>query len=124
MSSILQTIKKLLGIAPEETAFDTDIMLHINTTFAILNQLNIGPPEGFRISDSTEVWSDYETTLNLAMVETFIHLKVKLIFDPPASNAVIESINRTLSELEFRLYIEGDPKITPVIPVEGGDIIE
>ena len=124
MGSILQSIKKLLGISPEDTAFDNDVMIHINTAFAILNQLNIGPPDGFYISGPTEEWSNYVTKLNLTMVETFVYLKVKLIFDPPASTAVIESMNRTLSELEFRLYIEGDPKPIPVVPSEGGDISE
>lgn len=120
MGSILQSIKKLLGVASDYIVFDNDIIIHINTVFAILNQLNIGPADGFFITGPTEEWETYITKNNLKMVETFVYLKVKLIFDPPASTAVIESINRTLSELEFRLYVEGDP----VIPPEGGDIIE
>lgn len=124
MGSILQSIKKLLGVASEYTAFDEDIKIHINTVFAILNQLNIGPPNGFYITGPDEEWSSYITTTNITMIETFIYLKVKLIFDPPTSTAVIESINRTLSELEFRLYIEGDPKVVPEVPSEGGDIFE
>lgn len=109
MDNILQSIKKPLGISAECIDFDDDIKMHINTVFAILNQLNIGPKDGFIIRDGTETWDSYITKCNLSMIETFIYLKVKLVFDPPASTAVIESINRNISELEFRLYVEGDP---------------
>lgn len=119
MGSILQSIKKLLGIGPECIDFDDDIKIHINTVFAILNQLNIGPKDGFFIQDGTEQWESYITKVNLTMIETFIYLKVKLIFDPPSSTAVIESMNRTIGELEFRLYVEGDP-INVVL--EGGEM--
>lgn len=119
MGSILQSIKKLLGIGPECIDFDDDIKIHINTVFAILNQLNIGPKDGFFIQDGTEQWESYITKVNLTMIETFIYLKVKLIFDPPSSTAVIESMNRTIGELEFRLYVEGYP-INVVL--EGGEM--
>lgn len=121
MESILQSIKKLLGIQPEYTAFDQDILIHINTVFAMLNQLNIGPPEGFYVADENVTWDSYITSFNLTMIRTFVYLKVKLIFDPPSSTAVIESINRTLGEIEFRLYVEGD-QINSVS--EGGDVVE
>jgi hypothetical protein len=109
MESILQSIKKLLGIDANYDAFDGDIAIHINTVFAILNQMNVGPSTGFFINDSTSLWSEYTQEINVAnMVKTFVYLKVRLLFDPPTSPSVIESINRTLSELEFRLYYEGD----------------
>lgn len=118
MDSILQSIKKLLGIQPEYDVFDQDILIHINTAFAILNQLNIGPPDGFYVADKDATWATYITSCNLTMIRTFVYLKVKLIFDPPSSTAVIESINRTLGEIEFRLYVEGDPIRTTV---KGGE---
>lgn len=119
MGNILQSIKKLLGISSECIDFDDDIKIHINTVFGILNQLNVGPPEGYSIRDGTETWDSYITKCNLTMIETFIYLKVKLIFDPPTSASVIESINRSINELEFRLYVEGDPIRATI---EGGDI--
>lgn len=120
MDSILQSIKKLLGIQPEYDVFDQDILIHINTAFAILNQLNIGPPDGFYVADKDVTWATYITSCNLTMIRTFVYLKVKLIFDPPSSTAVIESINRTLGEIEFRLYVEGDPIRTTVKGGEDG----
>lgn len=108
MESILSSIKKLLGIPESYTNFDEDIIIHINTAFAILNQLGVGPDEGFMIEDENAIWGDYITKYNLLMIRTFIYLKVRLLFDPPTSNALIESINRTLGELEWRIFLEGD----------------
>lgn len=105
--SILNSIKKLLGIAAEYTNFDTDIIIHINSVFMILNQLGIGPSEGFRIIDNTAVWNDYITEDDdLDAVKTYIYLKVKLLFDPPLNSAVIEANKQLINELEWRLNVQ------------------
>lgn len=108
MESILDSIKKLLGIQPEYRAFDEDLIIHINTVFIILNQLNIGPSEGFYISDGSDIWDDYMTSINEGMIKTYIYLKVRLMFDPPASATLVESINGMIKELEWRLCLEGE----------------
>lgn len=118
MDYILASIKKLLGIQPEYKAFDDDIIIHINTVFVILNQLGVGPDEGFSISHGHEKWSDYCTTKNENAVRTFVYLKVRLMFDPPTSSVLMDSINNTLAELEWRLYLEGENK------AKGGDTSE
>ena len=105
MESILTSIKKLLGITEEYTHFDQDIIIHINTVFTTLNQLGVGPSEGFAITDDSETWSEFlgenETMLN--SVKTFIYMKVKLIFDPPLSSEVIKAMDRQIKELEWRI---------------------
>lgn len=110
MESILQSIKKLLGITEEYTAFDADIIMHINSVFMILNQLGIGPEKGFSISDETAIWSDYlpEDNKNFEAVKTYVYMKVRLIFDPPMSSAVIEAMKHSISELEWRLNVEAE----------------
>ena len=118
MEYILPSIKKLLGINPEYEAFDADITMHINTVFMILNQLGVGPEEGFQIENGYERWSDYCTTKNENAVRTFVYLKVRLMFDPPTSSVLMDSINNTLAELEWRLYLEGENK------AKGGDTSE
>ena len=107
MDSILQSIKKLLGMDASYEAFDADIIMHINTAFAVLKQLGVGPPNGFSITDDSAVWSDYTTdgSFNEA-VKTYIYLKVKLIFDPPSSGAAVETIKEVIKELEFRLNVD------------------
>ena len=105
--SILDSIKKLLGITSEYTSFDMDIIIHINTAFMALRQMGIGPKEGFSIEGNVEIWTDFSPNIKmLEAVKTYIYLKVKLIFDPPLNSSVIEVYNKTLSELEWRLYSE------------------
>lgn len=107
MDSILESIKKLLGIPKEYDVFDVDVIMHINTAFAILNQLGLGPEGGYGIEGYDEIWDDYMTSYNMSMIKTFIYLKVRLAFDPPSSTALIESMQRTLDELTWRLELEG-----------------
>lgn len=111
MESILTSIKKLLGITEEYDHFDPDIIMHINTVFTILTQLGVGPSEGFRIEDETTTWDDYISTdiMLYDSVKSYIYLQVKLLFDPPQQSALIESINRRINELEFRLNVTADP---------------
>lgn len=109
MESILSSIKKLLGIAEEYTAFDQDLVMHINSAFMVLTQLGVGPSSGFVIYDDTATWSDFVITSKLELVKSYIYLKVKLLFDPPLSSAVMESINRQISEFEWRLQVAVDP---------------
>lgn len=105
--SILNSIKKLLGIAPDYTQFDTDLILHINSVFMILHQLGIGPVDGFRISGSEETWNDYiSEDDNLDAIKTYMHLKVKVVFDPPLNASVMESHKQLISELEWRLNVQ------------------
>ena len=110
MESILTSMKKLLGIAEEYEHFDPDLIMHINSVFSILTQLGVGPSEGFSIVDDGAVWSDFiPEKSKIECVKSYIHLKVKLLFDPPLGSAVIESMNRMISELEWRLMVAVDP---------------
>ena len=110
MESILTSIKKLLGIAEDYTQFDPDIIIHINTALMNLNQIGVGPVEGFSIEDATSIWTDFVSDMNkIEGVKTYVYLKVKLVFDPPLSSAVIESYNRTIEQLEWRLNVAVDP---------------
>lgn len=106
MESILTSIKQLLGIKEEYEYYDEQIIMHINSVFFILTQLGVGPSEGFSIEDKFATWNDFlPNEQNLEAIKSYMHLKVKLLFDPPMSSAVLESINRLISELEFRLNV-------------------
>jgi len=120
MDSILDTIKKLLGIQPEYTSFDEDIIVGINSAFAALNQIGVGPTGGYMIEDNTQTWTDYITTTNLNMVKSYVYMKTRLHFDPPVGG-VLDSMNRQIAELEWRLYVEGDPDPVPEETVNSGD---
>ena len=115
MDSILTSIKKLLGIDESYTQFDTDLIMHINSVFMILFQLGIGPSTPFLIQDKYSTWdefieegdSQYE---KMELVKSYMYLKVKLLFDPPISSAVMESTNRMISEFEWRLNVAAETK--------------
>lgn len=105
--SILISIKKLLGITADYTNFDTDIIIHINSAFMILNQLGLGPKEGFSIENDKNIWSEFVQDMDkFSAVKTYIYLKVKMVFDPPLGSAVMESMKQLINELEWRLNIQ------------------
>ena len=109
MESILTSIKKLLGISEDYNHFDADIIMHINSTFMVLNQIGVGPANGFLIEDDTTTWLDYTPDgSNLEAVKSYIYLKVKLLFDPPSSSFVLESMKRQIDEFEWRLNIQAE----------------
>lgn len=108
-TSILTSIKKLLGVAEDYIEFDEDIITHINSVFLNLTQLGVGPEEGFMIEDDTACWEDFiDDATQLQAVKSYIYLKVKLLFDPPLSSSVTESYNRMIAELEWRLNVAVD----------------
>lgn len=110
MESILTSIKKLLGITEEYTHFDADLTMHINSVLSILTQLGVGPEKGFSIKDEDAVWTDFiPANSNLELVKSYMHHKVKLLFDPPLGSAVIEAMKQTISELEWRILVIADP---------------
>lgn len=110
MESILTSIKKLLGIAEDYTHFDNDIIMHINSVFLILTQLGVGPPEGFVIQDATALWTDFVADdKNLELIKSYTYLKVKIMFDPPLSSAVLDSTNQLVKEYEWRIQVASDP---------------
>ena len=109
MDSILTSIKKLLGITEDYEHFDQDVIIHINSALSVLTQLGVGPEAGFFIEDSSAIWSDFVgNTSKLELIKTYIYLKVRLVFDPPTSSAVIDAINRQISELEWRINVTVD----------------
>lgn len=110
MDSILTSIKKLLGISEDYEHFDADIIMHVNSVLMILTQLGVGPAEGFSIQDKTKTWADFlgDDSALLEGVRSYVYMKVRLMFDPPASSAVIESMTRLANEFEWRLNVVGD----------------
>ena len=110
-TSILNSIKKLLGLDSEYTPFDQDIILHINAVLRVLNQLGVGSST-FRVSGASEEWSEFLTSsdeVNLDDVITFVYLRVRLLFDPPSSGIVTDSIKATIDELTWRINVSVDP---------------
>lgn len=103
-TSILTSTKKILGLASSYTAFDLDIIIHINAAFSILTDLGVGPGTGFMIEDHETLWDSYDVPSDqLNLVKTYIFLKVKTLFDPPATSFHITAAENQLKEYEWRL---------------------
>lgn len=105
--TILSDVKRKVGIQPEVTEFDLDMVSHINSAFFVLYQLGVGPETPFTIDSSTE-WSSYETIVPKDVVLDYLYLKTKLIFDPPAASNIYEAYKDRIAELEFRMNIMVD----------------
>lgn len=109
MDSILTSVKKMLGISAEYEHFDPDVIMHVNSTFMTLHQLGVGPSEGFSIIDEDSTWSDFvQEKKTIEAVKSYMYLKVRLLFDPPQSSAVLAAMERQIAEYEWRLNVEVD----------------
>lgn len=109
MESILTSVKKMLGITEEYEQFDADIIMHVNSVFMVLTQIGVGPAAGFTIKGKEEIWTDFmQENSQLELVKSYMYLKVRLLFDPPLGSAVIEVMNRQISEFEWRLNVAVD----------------
>lgn len=105
--SILEDVKKLLGFSWDYTAFDQDIILHINSVLTTLSQLGIGPADGYEVIDASQTWAEYLTGYsNFNAVKSYIYLRVRLLFDPPATSFAITSIQEQINQLEWRLNVQ------------------
>lgn len=109
-NSILDDVKLQLGIDETDDSFDPQVIDAINTVFDILNQIGVGPTDGFYIEDNTTTWDSYlsEHGKTLRMVRTYMYAKARLIFDPPLSSAVMDALNKIADETEFRLKFQAE----------------
>ena len=119
LDSILLSVKKKLGILPDYHHFDDEIIMDINSAFFILNTLGIGPKEPFTIQDESAVWSDFVTSGKIELVKSYIPLRVRLLFDPPTSSYLADSINKQISEFEFRMQVDCEKELLPEYDMSG-----
>lgn len=109
-NSILLTIKKMLGIAEEYTAFDIDLIVNINSVFLTLNQLGVGPDEPYQITGSEETWDDFlpDQRKKYPGVQTYFYLKTRLLFDPPTNSFLVDAMQKQCDEFEWRLNVQAE----------------
>ena len=105
LDSILDSIKDSLNIQTEDTNFDSQIIMLINSAFAKVHQVLSGQESVFSISDKSALWTDFTTDDGLNFVKTYIYSKVKLVFDPPSTAAFLEALKQQITEYEYMLSI-------------------
>lgn len=114
-SSILLSVKKMLGPSADYDIFDPELIIYINSVFGTLHQLGVGPEEKFVITGDSELWSDFTTEgEEIEEVKSYMYLRVRLLFDPPSSSFVLSSFKEQLKELEWRLQCKAEEIINPL----------
>lgn len=107
--SILVSVKKLIGLAPEDDSFDTDLIIHINSAIDVLRQMGINSE--LYVEDETLIWGDYlPSDEYLQMVKSYVYMKVRKWFDPPQNGTAMEALNSSIAELEWRINVTVDPE--------------
>lgn len=108
-NSILDETKKLLMLDADYDAFDLDVMTHINSTFATLHQLGVGPKTAFVITSSADLWTDFTDNINeIVSVKSYVFAKLRLLFDPPTNAFLVTSLEKICSEYEQRLLMAAE----------------
>lgn len=108
-NSILTSTKAALGMTADFTAFDSQIIMHINSVFNMLTQLGVGPAQGYSIVDDSDNWADFlENKERLNLVKSYMYLKVKIMFDPPDTSYAIDAMNGIANNLEWRINVEAE----------------
>lgn len=107
--SILATIKKMLGLDDDYTPYDMDIIVHINSAFMKLQQLGVGPKNGFTVDSMEQVWSDFTVNrVKMGSVKNYVYLQVKMLFDPPQNSYVMDAMKQQADELGWRLNVQAE----------------
>jgi hypothetical protein len=129
--SILTSTKSALGLAPDYTDFDAELILHINSVLANLHQLGIGPIGGFMITDAVGTWTEFIVRDNelqadprLNHVKSYMALRVRMLFDPPTNQSVISSFEKMIEQAEWRIMVAQDDYLHPLPVATVEDIDE
>jgi hypothetical protein len=124
-TSILKSVKKVVGISATDTSFDEDILMHTNTALATLNQLGVGPEGGISVYDDSATWASvFGTDQRYSAVKSYVYAKVKLLFDPPTTSFLLEALQENVREMEWRLNTvrETDNFEPNETVLDGGDV--
>lgn len=121
-SSILLSVKKAIGAAPDYTPFDVDIIMHINSQLANLYQIGLDAAKSVVVNGPDQLWTDLipASDSRLQFVKTYVYAKVKMIFDPPTSTAQMQALKDAAAESEFRISVAVDKPYDDLNP--GGSI--
>lgn len=102
MTTVLADIKECLGVENDDPTFDTDVLLHINSSKGVLVQLGASALAGSVTKATT--WEELSATPELVgMVQEFVLLSTRLVFDPPGNSFVTNSLEELRTELTSRI---------------------
>lgn len=125
--SILVSTKAALGITPEQHAFDSMVVMHINSVLSTLEQLGVGPAGGLMVTSEAQTWSDLIGADNrLNMAKSYMYMRVRMMYDPPDIGFVITAMKDEIKEMEWRLNVFVDNEVDTPLPevhvIDGGEL--
>lgn len=121
VDSILDSIKHMLGIDSSDTNFDRELIIYINGALMVINQLGVGPDDGYAITGKENTWDKFLLDRkDLELVKTNVYLRVRLVFDPPQNSFLVSSIKEQITEYDWRIEINHKLPSNTVIN-EGAD---
>lgn len=106
--SILVDVRKALNLSADDSSFDSDITMHINSAIGKINQVGVG--NSIVVRNDSETWNDLYNSFQVngnklfKFIPTFIFLSTKMIFDPPPPS-LVEQYQRQCDELLWRLKV-------------------
>lgn len=113
--SILKSIRVSLGIEADDSTFDTELISHINGALMVVNQLGVGPNDGFKISSHEQTWKSFiGERKDLELVKTVVYLRTKLVFDPPQNAFLVTAMEKQLAEYDWRIELNHIPMSTTI----------
>ena len=111
--SILDTVRGAIGLVADDTSFDSELIIHINSNLSTLYQNGVGLP--IVVEDSTALWSDLKDDSKnndmFEQIKTYIFLRTKLLFDPPPPSTA-KYMDAAATELLWRLRCHYDVPTT------------
>lgn len=108
-NGILHDVKQNLGLEWDDLTFDLDIRTHINSVFLDLQQIGVGPEDGFEVTGPSETWADFLGTAKyLNAAKSVVYIRVRMIFDPPSTGPLATSLEKQADRLEYRLMMQVD----------------
>lgn len=107
--SILESVKSYLGISKDDNAFNSDILMAINATMVVLNQLGVGPDNPVTVDSDDAKWNIIDEKI-VGIVREYVSMRVRMLFDPPTTTYIKQALDDQISEFEWRILAEIDKK--------------
>lgn len=121
LTSILDSMKTALDVPVSDDTYDEELLMGINTIFFTLNQLGVGPETSFTIDDNSIEWTDFISDIEtIAMVKTYMQLRLKLLFDPPSNSSLATAMKEQAAEYEWRMNVAKDTYRVEEVANNGG----
>lgn len=105
--SILDSIRKIIGNGELDDFFNQDLCFAINSVLMQAHSMGL-VNDDFAIKDNTKQWKDillHPEQINLHALISWTALRTRLLFDPPTSAALMNSIKEEAARLEWYIYI-------------------